>query len=184
MKKLILSTLIATALILAGCEASSTPSNPVVPPAPTNDTNVVTPPAAPTQSSAETFILNNGPLIQTAASVATGAVLNFAESTPAQRTQLANEIYSAANAVNSLATGTIPTQQQVHDTIVSFGGNGASAQYVAFATSFSGLYGSYVAQLNGDSKAAVALLSDLALGAQQAASAYTTVSALATPAKS
>ena len=43
------------------------------------------------------------PLIRTGASVATGAVLDFAVKQSGTRTRLANEMYAAANAVYSLS---------------------------------------------------------------------------------
>src|ERR1700733_16312439 len=63
------------------------------------------------------------PFVRTGAAVATGAVLDFAVKQSKTRTRLANEMYSAANAVYSLSGGTFPAPAQFEATIVAFGGS-------------------------------------------------------------
>jgi hypothetical protein len=115
------------------------------------------------------------PLIRTGASVATGAVLNFAVKQSGTRTRLANEMYAAANAVYSLSGGTFPTPAQFESNILVFGGSQADANYAQFATTISALYSSYYAKLvTGDAKTATDALNAIAGGIEDATQAYVT----------
>lgn len=114
--------------------------------------------------------------VRQAAAITTGAALQFAEKDPVKRTTLANEIYGAAKAVYSLCDGTVPDVATLQATILSFGGTQTDANYARFATSLSGLYASYFAQVKGDGKQAVLLLQELAGGCEDAASAYVSAS--------
>ena len=113
------------------------------------------------------------PLIRTGASVATGAVLDFAVKQSSSRTRLANEMYSAANAVYSLSSGTFPTASQFQSSVLAFGGSQADASYAQFATAISSLYSAYFPKLaSGDSKTMADLLNAIAGGIEDATAAY------------
>jgi len=121
------------------------------------------------------------PLIRTGASVATGAVLNFAVKQSSTRTRLANEMYSAASAVYSLSGGTFPTPAQFQSSILAFGGSQTDASYAQFATAISGLYSSYYTKLvSGDTKTATDVLNAIAGGIEDATQSYVTVPVVAT----
>jgi hypothetical protein len=133
---------------------------------------------AATSGTASAIIEAALPLIRTGASVATGAVLDFAVKQSSTRTQLANEMYSAANAVYSLSGGTFPTAAQFQASILAFGGSQADASYAQFATAISSLYASYYPKLaTGDMKTATDLLNAIAGGIEDATQSYVTVPA-------
>jgi hypothetical protein len=114
-------------------------------------------------------------LVRTGASVATGAVLDFAVKQSATRTRLANEMYAAANAVYSLSGGTLPAPAQFESSILAFGGSKTDANYAQFSTAIAGLYEAYYPKLiTGDSKTASDLLNALAGGIEDATQAYVT----------
>jgi hypothetical protein len=118
------------------------------------------------------------PLIRTGAAVATGAVLDFAMNQNSTRTQLANEMYAAANAVYSLSGGTFPAPAQFESSILAFGGSQTDASYVQFSTAIAGLYASYYPKLiTGDTKTATDLLNAIAAGIEDATEAYVTTPA-------
>lgn len=115
------------------------------------------------------------PLVRTGSAVATGAVLDFAVKQSRTRTRLANEMYSAANAVYSLSGGTFPTPGQFQATIVAFGGSQTDANYAQFAAAIAGLYAAYYPKLvTGDAKTASDLLNAIASGIEDATQAYVT----------
>lgn len=115
------------------------------------------------------------PLIRTGASVATGAVLDFAVKQSGTRMRLANEMYAAANAVYSLSGGTFPTPAQFQSSILAFGGSQTDANYAQFSTAISGLYASYYTKLvAGDTKTASDVLNAIAGGIEDATQAYAT----------
>jgi hypothetical protein len=98
------------------------------------------------------------PLVRTGASVATGAVLDFAVNQTSTRARLANEMYAAANAVYS-----------------AFGGSQTDAGYAQFSTAIAGLYAAYYPKLiTGDTKTATDLLNAIAGGIEDATQAYVT----------
>ncbi len=133
---------------------------------------------AATSSTASAIIEAALPLIRTGASVATGAVLDFAVKQSSTRTRLANEMYSAANAVYSLSGGTFPTSAQFQTSILAFGGSQTDASYAQFATAISSLYASYYPKLaTGDAKTASDLLNAIAGGIEDATQSYVTVPA-------
>ena len=116
------------------------------------------------------------PLVRTGAAVATGAVLDFAVKQSSTRTRLANEMYSAANAVYSLSGGAFPTPAQFQASIVAFGGSQTDASYAQFSTAIAGLYSSYYPKLvTGDAKTATDLLNALAGGIEDATQSYVSV---------
>lgn len=172
------SPLLATGLIcaavlgLAGCASSgsgtSTPSGGGSSTAP---------------SSADVTIEAALPLIHTGAAVATGAVLDFAVKQDSTRTRLANEMYSAANAIYSLSGGTLPTPEQFSLTILAFGGSQQDASYVQFISSISGLYSTYYAKATNGSasaKTATDVLNAIAGGIEDATQSYVAAPASAT----
>jgi len=115
------------------------------------------------------------PIIRTGASVATGAVLDFAVTQSSTRTRLANEMYAAASAVYSLSGGTFPTTAQFQASILAFGGSQADASYAQFASAISTLYSAYYPSLaTGDGKTATDLLNAIAGGIEDATAAYVT----------
>ena len=116
------------------------------------------------------------PLVRTGAAVATGAVLDFAVKQASTRTRLANEMYSAASAVDSLSGGTFPTPAQFSASILAFGGTQADANYAQFASAIGALYAAYYPKLaTGDTKTAADLLNAIAGGIEDATVAYVTV---------
>jgi hypothetical protein len=118
------------------------------------------------------------PLIRTGASVATGAVLDFAVKQSGTRTRLANEMYAAASAVYSLSGGTFPAPAQFQSSILAFGGTQADANYAQFSTAIAGLYAAYYPKLQtGDTKTATDLLNAIAGGIEDATEAYVTTPA-------
>jgi hypothetical protein len=127
---------------------------------------------------ASTMIEAALPLIRTGASVATGAVLDFAVKQSGTRTRLANEMYAAANAVYSLSGGTFPGPAQFESSIVAFGGSQTDASYAQFSTAIAGLYAAYYPKLaTGDTKTASDLLNAIAGGIEDATQAYVTTPA-------
>ena len=121
------------------------------------------------------------PLIRTGASVATGAVLDFAVKQSGTRARLANEMYAAANAVYSLSGGTFPAPAQFKSSILAFGGSQADANYAQFSTAIAGLYAAYYPKLvTGDTKTATDLLNAIAGGIEDATQSYVTVPASGT----
>ena len=118
------------------------------------------------------------PLIRTGASVATGAVLDFAVKQSGTRSRLANEMYAAANAVYSLSGGTFPAPAQFESSILAFGGSQTDASYAQFSTAIAGLYAAYYPKLvTGDTKTATDLLNAIAGGIEDATQAYVTTPA-------
>ena len=116
------------------------------------------------------------PLVRTGAAVATGAVLDFAVQQSVTRTRLANEMYSAANAVYSLTGGTFPTPAQFSANILAFGGSQIDANYAQFAAAIGALYAAYYPKLDtGDTKTATDLLNAIAGGIEDATASYVSV---------
>ena len=116
------------------------------------------------------------PLVRTGAAVATGAVLDFAVTQSSTRTRLANEMYSAANAVYSLTGGTFPTPAQFSSNILAFGGSQTDANYAQFAAAIGALYAAYYPKLDtGDTKTAADLLNAIAGGIEDATASYVSV---------
>ena len=141
------------------------------------------PGASPTSGTAAAVSPADGieaalPLVRTGASVATGAVLDFAVKQSSTRTRLANEMYAAANAVYSLSGGTFPAPGQFQTSILAFGGSQADAGYAQFSTAIAGLYAAYYPKLvTGDTKTATDLLNAIAGGIEDATASYVTTPA-------
>jgi hypothetical protein len=122
-------------------------------------------------------------LIQTGSTVATGAILNFAVTQPAQRTTLANQIYASASALYQASGGTPLTPAALNALLTSYGVSGVS-QYTSYVTAVNGLYQTYYAKyVTGGSTGVqnfTAIVNALAAGAESGASAYATVTTTAT----
>lgn len=158
---ILMAALTCVGLGLTGCGTSGTNGS-------------ATEPVAATSATIEAAL----PLIRTGAAVATGAVLDFAVKQSSTRTRLANEMYSAANAVYSLSGGAFPTPAQFQASIVAFGGSQTDASYAQFSTAIAGLYSSYYPKLvTGDTKTATDLLNALAGGIEDATQSYVTTPA-------
>jgi len=128
-----------------------------------------------TTTTASSTIEEALPLIRTGAAVATGGVLDFAVTQSSTRTRLANEMYSAANAVYSLSGGTFPTPTQFQTTIMAFGGSQTDATYSQFSIAIAALYSAYYSKLvTGDAKTAADLLNAIVGGIEDATQAYVT----------
>jgi len=164
MKNLILVSLVAVALV--ACNGTQNPT-----PASTTSGAV-----QPAQSQVDATIEAALPFIQSGANLATGAVLNFA-ATGADRVTLANQIWASANAVDSLATGAIPTPDALKATVLSFGGSDQTATYASYASSVAGIYATYYPKLTSGAKAktVVDLLSAIASGVRAGAQTYQTI---------
>ena len=133
-----------------------------------------------TASASTSFIEAELPVIRVGASVATGAVLDFAVSQSSTRTRLANEMYSAANAVYSLSGGSFPTTAQFQSSILAFGGTQADAGYAQFAAAISSLYAAYYPKIvTGDTKTITDLMNAIAGGIEDATQAYVTTPVVA-----
>ena len=129
---------------------------------------------------ASALIESSLPMIRVGASVATGAVLDFAVQQSSARSALANEMYAAANAVYSLSGGSFPSASQFQSTVLAFGGSQNDAEYAQFATAISSLYSAYYPKLiSGDAKTASDLLNAIAGGIEDATAAYVTTPAAA-----
>lgn len=115
-------------------------------------------------------------LIEVGSSVAAGGVLNFAITDSTERIKVANQMYSAANAIYSLSTGTLPTVDQFKQTILAFGGSDKDANYATFTSSLTSLYSNYYTQYNkGNISNANQILASLAKGIQDATQSYVIV---------
>lgn len=146
---------------LTACSTSGTVSSTAGTPAATGTTSAVIEAALP--------------LVRTGASVATGAVLDFAVTQSSTRSRLANEMYSAASAVYSLSGGAFPSPAQFQSSILAFGGSQTDADYAQFSTAIAALYSSYYPKLvTGDTKTATDLLNAIAGGIEDATQAYVT----------
>jgi hypothetical protein len=133
--------------------------------------------AATTSAGSETAAIIEAalPLIRTGASVATGAVLDFAVKQSSTRQRLANEMYAAANSIYSLSGGVFPAPAQFESSVLAFGGSQTDANYAQFSTAIAGLYAAYYPKLvAGDAKTATDLLNALAGGIEDATEAYVT----------
>lgn len=151
-------------VLMTGCAATSIPTSTAGVPAATTTTTAVSPVTLA--------------LIQTGATVATGAVLDFAVTQPSTRTQLANEIYSSANALYQASGGTPLTPTALNALLVSWGINGG-AQYTQYVTAVDALYttyyNKYVTSGSTSTQNFAAIVKALAAGAESGASAYATV---------
>ena len=146
---------------LVGCGAAPLPS--------TAGTTTASPTV--TSSAIESAL----PIVRTGAAVATGAVLDFTVNQSSTRTRLANEMYSAANAIYTLTGGSFPSPAQFESTVLSFGGSQADANYAQFSTAIAAIYTAYFPKLQtGDTKTATDLLNAIAGGIEDATQSYVT----------
>lgn len=129
-------------------------------------------PSGSSSSAPSTSLTALDPVITAGASLATSSVLtSITDAT--KKKAVANDIYAAAVGLMSL-TGTTPTAAQVQSTLSSFTSSG-EPEVATLINTFSGIYTSYInaaASSNGTVKTAAEILSDIASGAQSAASVY------------
>jgi len=156
----------AITLMFVGCGPKAQPTP--TPPATTGNVTASTP--APTLTAIQAAA------IRTAATIATSSVFQFVVTDPAKRTTLANQMWSAGKAVYSLASGTFPSVATLQQTILSFGGNQADANYATFATNLIGAYSYAVSLANNNVQLAAQVLVQLGQGVDDAASSYETIS--------
>lgn len=159
MKKILslVFSLTLTCLFLAGCATTTS----------TNSTGITT--------TVTTISPNGLALIQSGASIATGAVLDFAVTDPIARTKLANQMYAAAKAIYSLSTGNLPSVNDFQSAILAFGGNATDANYATFTTSITSLYSIYYTKYNtGNISNANQILASLAAGIESSTQTYVT----------
>jgi predicted small lipoprotein YifL len=164
----------ALCLVLAGCGASGPAPTPA--PSPTSPTGSTTPVVQPISPIALSFIT-------TSSTVATGAVLQFAENSTAQRVTLANQIYETASGLYQLTGGKVPTPATFNGVLAAYNINGLS-QYTSYTTALDSLYATYYAKYAAGSIKAqdvLAVINALAQGAEDGASAYATVAAPVAP---
>lgn len=123
-------------------------------------------------------ISENASYLQAAATAATGAYL-LSISNPATRTAAANRIWSAANGVDSLANGTLPTPDALKAAILAWGGSDKDASYGSFAAtvidSYQPIYQGLVQGGNVTVQQAVSVVEAIAAGARTGAQQYATV---------
>lgn len=93
---------------------------------------------------------------------------------PADRPEVAAYVYSVAQAVRSLAGGTVPTPEQLRATIALFTKNADVGEWTILSTSIQGIYSGVFAQLQGNSKLASEYLEAIAAGAEDAAAPWVT----------
>lgn len=117
-------------------------------------------------------------LIQTAATIATGAVLNFAVNQVSTKTQLANQIYSSANALYEASGGTPLTPTALAAILNSFS-LGSVAQYAQYVTGLQSLYtyyyDEYIANGSATSQSFASIVNAIAVGAEAGAQTYETI---------
>lgn len=121
-------------------------------------------------------------LVQTGATVATGVVLNLAEKSASERTQLANQIYASASALYTLTGGAVPSPAVFNSTLASYGVTGVS-QYTQYTQAIDALYAAYFDKYTAGSISAqnvLAVINALATGAEAGASSYSTLPAQTT----
>jgi len=116
--------------------------------------------------------------LQAAATAATGVYL-LTVSNAANRTAAANEIWSAANGVDSLANGTLPTPDALKAAILAWGGSSTDASYGDFAgtviDSYQSVYQNLIQSGGVTAQEAVSIIEAVAAGARAGAQQYATV---------
>jgi hypothetical protein len=169
--KLILSLVLATVISfsLTGCGGTSTTA-----PAPSG----VTTPALISQTDLS--------VIQTGASIATGAYLSFGVKDPTARTQLANQIYGTAEGVYKASGGKPLTSTEFSALLASYDAKVSpeyEAGYATLVSSLGGLYSAWYQKLANTSNVTQnlsGLLGAIANGVESGASVYATTPAPAT----
>lgn len=142
-------------------------------------TNPVTPPPVGTTTTSDP-VAAYLPIIQTATTVATGAVLQFAESDSAKRVTLANQIYASAKALDALTTGNIPTVAVLTATLNAYNVDSSITQYASYVEAISSIYSTYFAKISGNGTYAAEVINAIAKGAYSGAGIYATVTATST----
>lgn len=165
--------ILASALLLSSCGLSTTGSSTLSGDPSSTDTNSTPNPQRPIS----TVDLS---LIQAGATVATGAVLQFAEKDPVKRAKLANQIYSSASALYTMTgpNAALASPDQFSKTLLSFGLSQTIAGYSSYTASLSAIYAAeYQKYIQGSitGQNLSAIINALAQGAQSATQTYVTV---------
>jgi hypothetical protein len=106
-----------------------------------------------------------------AATIACTSTLTFAVK-PADQPMVAAYIYSVAQAVRSLAGGTVPSPDQLTATISLFTKNASVGQWVNLSVAIQQIYSGLYSNLQGDPKLAAAYLEAIAAGCEDSAAPY------------
>jgi hypothetical protein len=88
------------------------------------------------------------------------------------RAEVAAYIYAVAQGVRSLAGGSVPSPDQLRDTVSMFTHNASAGQWTILATSIQGIYTGLYAQLRGNPKLAADYLEAIAAGCEDAAAPF------------
>lgn len=155
-------------VFLSGCSTTNQGSTTL-----SGDTNVVSIPSQPISTI-------NLSLIQAGATVATGAVLQFAEKDSAKRTLKANQLYSSASALYTMTgpSAALATPEQFSSLLTSFGLSQQIAGYASYTASLSSIYASYYQKFTQGSitkQNLSAIVNALAQGVQSGAATYISV---------
>ncbi len=109
------------------------------------------------------------PYIQPAVSIACTAYLNTVNDLD-ERVSVAKQINSVSDAINQLASGTVPSADDLKNVIAQF--SSADPKWVNFSNSIRDIYVINFNKLNGDSKLAVDILKNIAAGCKDASASY------------
>jgi hypothetical protein len=114
-------------------------------------------------------IQNAEPYIRPSTGLVCGAVLTLAVSGD-DRIEKAKYIDGIAKAVRSLATGQVPSVDQLKSTIALWAPD--KAHWADLSTSISSIYGGVFPMIGSDGKLAATILENIALGCEDAAAHY------------
>jgi hypothetical protein len=95
--------------------------------------------------------------------------LNFAVK-DSDRALIANYIYSVAHGIRTLATGKVPSPDELKATVSLF--SPGAGKWATLGTSISSIYGGIFAQVKGNPKLVLEYLEAIAAGCEDAASPY------------
>lgn len=109
------------------------------------------------------------PYIRPASALACSGVLLLATNGQ-DRIDIAADIYTVSTVIYSLSGGQVPTPEQLQNAISV--ATPKSSEWATLATTLSGIYAGVFPEIKGDPKLALKILSDIAGGAQDSASAY------------
>lgn len=104
-----------------------------------------------------------------AASLVCTNTLTFAVNSEDQA-EVANYIYSVAQAVRTLSGGKVPTRDELQRTINLF--TPGAGKWATLSTNIAGIYGGVFIQIKGDPKLALEYLEALAAGCEDAAQPF------------
>jgi len=145
MKKIIISLILSSSILFSGCVTTGT-------------------------STAQGTIDQINPYLVTGASVAASAALAFGVS-DSDRVIKAKSLYGMAAGLRSLSGGTVPTAEELKNTLNSFAISDGEV-YANMAQSISNLYAKEFSKIQGDPKAALDVIEALAEGIEQGAAPF------------